>query len=54
MATSSADLSIAEQMDPRSMSESIEQRAVQKDPPEAACFLTLGNQPCACVDPGAL
>ena len=117
MVTSSAELSIAEQMDPRSMSESIElrgrpaaprprgerpsprpparsssppngphgqfmrplglapgidsvtascdlgvlpvvtpieQRAVQNDPPEAACFLTLGNQPCACVDPGAL
>ena len=32
----------------------IEQPAVRKDPPEAACFLTLGTQPCACADPGAL
>ena len=33
---------------------SIEQPTVRKDPPEAACFLTLGTQPCACADPGAL
>ena len=32
----------------------IEQPSVRKDPPEAACFLTLGTQPCACADPGAL
>lgn len=27
-----------------------EQPAVRKDPPEAACFLTMGTQPCACAD----
>lgn len=90
MVTSCADLRIAQQMDPRSMSVDlsregdeyvpeanlpgidsdsvtascdlgvlrvvmpIEQPAVRKDPPEAACFLTLGTQPCACADPGAL
>ncbi|MCT2262569.1 hypothetical protein M3F59_13235 [Brachybacterium muris] len=32
----------------------IEQPAVRKDRREAACFLTLGTQPCACADPGAL
>lgn len=32
----------------------IEQLAVRKDPREAACFLTLGTQPCVCADPGAL
>ncbi len=32
----------------------IERPAVRKDPPEAACFLTLGTQPCVYADPGAL
>ena len=46
--TASCDLGVLRVVMP------IEQPAVRKDPPEAACFLTLGAQPCACADPGAL
>lgn len=46
--TASCDLGVLRVVTP------IEQPAVRKDPPEAACFLTLGTQPCACADPGAL
>ena len=46
--TASCDLGVLRVVMP------IEQPAVRKDPPEAACFLTLGTQPCACADPGAL
>lgn len=46
--TASCDLGVLRVVMP------IEQPAARKDPPEAACFLTLGTQPCACSDPGAL